>query len=67
MSTFSALIPVLETLPGFPPAPEPTFLDSMVYMLVWPVAIAIPIAFLGLGPAWFRRSRTHSTEVAARH
>ena len=66
MSTFSALMPVLETLPGFPPVTEPTVLESLLYMLVWPLAIAIPIAVLGFGPAWFRRSRGHSSEVETR-
>ncbi len=66
MSTFSALMPVLETLPGFPPAPEPTVLESLLYLLVWPLAIAIPIFVLGMGPAWFRRSRGATTEVEAR-
>lgn len=66
MSSFSALIGLLETLPGFPPVEEPTVLESLLYLLVWPLAIAIPIFVLGLGPAWFRRSKGPSTEVEAR-
>ena len=50
------LIP-LETLPGWPEAPDPTALEAAVLFLGVPGAIAAVILFFVMGPAWFRRDR----------
>ncbi len=53
-----ALIPLLESLPGWPQEYEPGLMDIL------PVVLGIPLLITGvatlflMGPTWLRRSRT---------
>ncbi|MFP5416306.1 MAG: hypothetical protein ACLGHZ_05440 [Actinomycetes bacterium] len=58
-----ALIPVFETLPGWPEVVEPGLFDTLALIVGWPVGIAAVITLAALGPAWFRRSQGASREV----
>lgn len=50
------LIP-LETLPGWPEAPEPTLIEAFVLFLGIPGAITAVILLMIAGPSWIRRDR----------
>ena len=48
----------LETLPGWPDAPDPSALEALTVLLGTPAAIALVILVFGMAPAWFRRSQS---------
>lgn len=52
-----ALIPVLETLPGWPEVIEPSLFDTLALTVGLPVAIGAVITLAYMGPHWFRRSQ----------
>lgn len=58
-----ALIPSLQTLPGWPEAYVPGAMDILTVILFVPAAIAAVFAFITLGPAWFRRSQQRGAEL----
>ncbi len=51
------LIP-LKTLPGWPEAPDPTAIESLVVLLGVPAAIAAVLLLLVMAPSWFRPDRS---------
>ncbi|MBK8462437.1 MAG: hypothetical protein IPL36_05230 [Nigerium sp.] len=53
-----ALIPLLESLPGWPQEYEPGLMDILPLVLGIPLLIAAVITLFMMGPAWLRRSRT---------
>ena len=53
-----ALIPLLESLPGWPQEYEPGLMDILPLVLGIPLLIAAVITLFMMGPAWVRRSRT---------
>lgn len=42
----------LETLPSWPPAPDPTVMQMLLLTVFIPFGIAAVIALLVLGPGW---------------
>lgn len=52
-----ALIPVLESLPGWPQEYDPSVLDILVVILGVPAGIAAVMALFIMGPTWLRRAR----------
>ena len=58
MSHLTALLPVLETLPGFPTAPTPSVLELLMVTVVLPSVIAAAIMLLSIGPHWWRTARS---------
>ena len=59
MSPRSALLPLLDTLPGYPVAPDPGIWDILWVTLIVPGAISLVIAALGMGPTWLRKDADH--------
>lgn len=58
---------LLETLPGWPEAPEYSSLFMWVLMVIGPIAALALIALLVFSPRWAKRGQQgESTEVAAR-
>lgn len=50
----TVLIPVLKgTLPGFPTAPQPDVLHTLIIILLIPAGIALLVTLLTIGPRWF--------------
>ncbi len=58
-----ALLPILETLPGWPEVTEPALIDTLALVLVWPAAIAAVFALAIMGPHWFRGGQAVGSEV----
>ncbi|MFT3877560.1 MAG: hypothetical protein QM708_14235 [Propioniciclava sp.] len=58
-----ALIPLLESLPGWPQEAEPAVLDILVVILGIPLGITAVITVLFMGPHWLRRSQGKSAEL----
>lgn len=56
-----ALIPFLETLPGWPAVQEPTLLDSFLVILGIPLAMALVFSVFFMGPHWARRAKNQNT------
>lgn len=50
------LVP-LETLPGWPEAQDPTFLQTLGLLVAIPVGIALVIALLAFGPSLARANK----------
>ena len=53
-----ALIPLLESLPGWPQEYEPGLMDIFPVVLGIPLLITAVVALFFMGPHWLRRSRT---------
>ena len=60
--SYLALIPVLETLPGWPEVVEPGLLDILVLTVGIPVAIAAVVTLAFMGPHWFGRSQAQRAQ-----
>ena len=58
-----ALLPILETLPGWPESTDPALIDTLAVTLLWPAAIAAVFALAIMGPKWFRTAQAPSAEV----
>ena len=59
-----ALIPVLESLPGWPDVVEPSVLDIGLVTVGIPAAIAAVVTVLFLGPHWLKKSQGKELERA---
>ncbi|MDO5534987.1 MAG: hypothetical protein Q4F65_10085 [Propionibacteriaceae bacterium] len=59
-----ALIPLLEGLPGWPDAPEPSLMDIGLLTVGLPVAMFAVFAVLFMGPHWLRKSQSKEIERA---
>jgi len=46
---------LLETLPGWPEAPDPTAIESLTVLIGIPAAIAAVVVLLIMAPTWFNR------------
>ena len=58
---------ILETLPGWPEAPEYSSLFMWVLMVLGPLAAIVVIALLVMAPGWARRGQqSENTDVVAR-
>lgn len=58
---------LLETLPGWPEAPEVSSLFMLMLTIVGPVIACVVIGAMVFAPQWVRRSRqSESTEVSVR-
>lgn len=57
----SIVIPLQETLPGWPTAPEHSWFDTAMVLVIIPVALALIVGLVALGGALARRGRTGST------
>lgn len=44
---------LLETLPGWPTAPEQSALDMLLLTVIGPIAVAVIITAIVLGPKYF--------------
>ncbi len=56
-----AMLP-LETLPGWPEAPDPSLWMVLAILVAIPLAITIPVLLIHLGPTWFRQTRATKLE-----
>lgn len=65
MSLLSAILPVLETLPGYPSVDNPSLMDVLWVILIVPAGIAALIAAALLGPRWARRGEDAEAEPDA--
>ena len=54
------LIP-LETLPGWPEAPNPSALEALAIFIGAPAAIFAVLVLLIIGPSWFGGARAAAT------
>lgn len=55
---------LLETLPGWPEAVDPSVMDILGLTVGIPFAIGAVFALIILGPSWYRKSQAApSTEV----
>ncbi|MFV0406945.1 MAG: hypothetical protein ACK5LN_09015 [Propioniciclava sp.] len=52
--TPALVIPILETLTPWPEVAPPTVVELLGVILGIPLAITAVVAFMVLGPAWFR-------------
>lgn len=59
-----AMLP-LETLPGWPEAPDPGLAEMLAICLGIPLAITVPLLLFILGPTWLRQTRATSLESAS--
>jgi len=58
---------ILETLPGWPEAPEFSSLFMWVLMVLGPAAVLLVIALLVMAPGWARRGQQpENTDVVVR-
>ena len=58
---------LLETLPGWPEAPDFSTLSLLMLTVIGPVIACVVIGALVFAPQWVRRgTQTESTEVAVR-
>ncbi len=60
------LIP-LKTLPGWPEAPDPTAIESLVVLLGVPAAIAAVLLLLVMAPSWFHPGRRSDDPVVGKN
>lgn len=49
---------LLETLPGWPTAPEQSALDMLLLTVIGPIAVAVIITAIVLGPKYFADKRS---------
>jgi len=54
---------LLETLPGWPAAPDPTAIESLTVLIGIPAAIAAVVVLLIMAPTWFNRGRDDQVAV----
>ncbi len=64
MFGLSSLLP-LETLPGWPEAPNPSVVDALYILVGVPGAISLVILALVVAPSWFRRGESSTDVVKA--
>ena len=57
----------LETLPGWPAAPDPSMVEVLFILLGVPALVAAVPTVLTLAPLWFRRSQGASKDVAVKN
>lgn len=54
------LIP-LETLPGWPEAPDPTVLETLALLIGLPAAAFAVLLLLNMAPSWFGNAKDAAT------
>ena len=59
-----AVIPLLESLPGWPDVVEPSLMDILVLVLGIPFAIGAVVTLFLMGPHWFRKAQGKELERA---